>query len=61
MGLKSRILPAPLAKVTANGFAEYAVRLSVVTLIGKKLAPAGTVTVKAMALAEVTVALTAPK
>ena len=46
---------------TLNGFKDQAVRLLTVTLIGWKLAPAGTVTTSEVSVAACTTALTAPK
>jgi hypothetical protein len=54
------ILPPPV-KVVINGFAAYPVRLFTVTAMGWYVAPTGTFTVKAVALAAETAALAAPK
>jgi hypothetical protein len=55
------VMLPPFANVTRNGCSENAVRLLLVTVIGSKLAPAGTFTVNEEAVAAVTVAFTWPK
>jgi hypothetical protein len=54
-------LPEILEFVTKNAFLEAAVNPPTVTVIGSLVDLAGTVTVKLVAVAAVTVAFTAPK
>jgi len=54
-------LPAQPGNVTLNGTLVYAERPALVTLIGWKVAPAGTVTESEVVVALLTVAFTAPK
>ena len=54
-------MPLPLGNVTTNGLAEKALRVSINTLIGSNVAPAGTIAVIEFVEAAVTTAFTAPK